>query len=202
MTSAFDPGPEAGGLRERKKARTRATIQKHAVHLFRTQGYAATTVEQIAEVAEVSPSTVFRYFPTKEDLVTTDLVDPVIYAAFETQPAELGLLDAWRNAMVESFSTMTPDQVDRERGRGMLTLSVPELWTASLPNISNGLAAMTELSARRLGRAPDDPEIRHTIGAMFGTLLVAALDWLKDPDADFTPMLNDAITRLKAGVNL
>lgn len=202
MKSASEPAHEAGGLRERKKARTRATIQEHAVRLFRAQGYAATTVEQIAEVAEVSPSTVFRYFPTKEDLVTTDLVDPVIYAAFENQPAELGLLDAWRNAMIESFDTLTPAQIDRERGRGILTLSVPELWTASLPNITSGLDTMAALSARRLGREPDDPEIRHVIGALFGTLLVAALDWLKDPEATFGPLLDNAITRLKAGVNL
>lgn len=41
------------GLRERKKARTRASIQEHALRLFREQGYEATTVEQIAEAAEV-----------------------------------------------------------------------------------------------------------------------------------------------------
>jgi hypothetical protein len=48
------------GLRERKKAKTRAAIQEHALRLFRIQGYEATTIEQIADAAEVSPSTVFR----------------------------------------------------------------------------------------------------------------------------------------------
>jgi len=49
------------GLRERKKIRTRETIRQEAFRLIEENGYAATTVEQIAEAAEVSPSTFFRY---------------------------------------------------------------------------------------------------------------------------------------------
>ena len=63
------------GLRERKRARTFAAVQTQALRLFREQGYDATTVEQIAEAAEVSPSTFFRYFPTKESVVLLDLYD-------------------------------------------------------------------------------------------------------------------------------
>ena len=77
MTSSSD---NKGGLRERKKAKTKSAIQSHAIRLFREQGFAATTVEQVAEAAEVSPSTVFRYFATKEDLVVNDDYDPIIFA--------------------------------------------------------------------------------------------------------------------------
>ena len=49
----------AGGLRQRKKARTRAELQRHALRLFRDRGYAATTVDDIAAAADVSRSTFF-----------------------------------------------------------------------------------------------------------------------------------------------
>jgi AcrR family transcriptional regulator len=74
------------GLRERKKARTRAAIREHALRLFGEQGYQRTTVEQIAAAAEVSPSTFFRYFPTKEDLVLQDDMDTRMVEAFGRQP--------------------------------------------------------------------------------------------------------------------
>ena len=86
--------PDAGrpGLRERKKARTRAAIREHALRLFREQGYDATTVEQIAEAAEVSPSTFFRYFPTKEDVVLQDDMELLWIDALRAQPAGLSTI--------------------------------------------------------------------------------------------------------------
>ena len=54
------------GLRERKKRRTRETLIRIAGDLFAKKGFEATTVDEIAEKADVSRSTFFRYFPTKE----------------------------------------------------------------------------------------------------------------------------------------
>ena len=88
------------GLRERKKAKTKAAIQEHALRLFREQGYAETTVEQIAAAAEVSPSTFFRYFPAKEDTVLTDLVDREAFQLMVDAPAELTPLEALRHAVI------------------------------------------------------------------------------------------------------
>ena len=60
------------GLRERKKEQTRTAISDAARELFETQGFAATTIPQIAERAQVSPRTVSYYFPVKEELVFPD----------------------------------------------------------------------------------------------------------------------------------
>jgi hypothetical protein len=74
-------------MRERKKARTRAAIREHALRLFREHGYGATTVEQIAEAAEVSPATFYRYFPTKEDVVLDNDASPLFEATVATRAA-------------------------------------------------------------------------------------------------------------------
>jgi len=68
------------GLRERKKRRTRETIVAVATRLFVEQGFDATTTAQIADAAEVSSSTFFKYFPTKADVVFS-LFDAVIESA-------------------------------------------------------------------------------------------------------------------------
>ncbi|HZE39324.1 MAG TPA: helix-turn-helix domain-containing protein, partial [Stackebrandtia sp.] len=86
------------GLRERKKERTRLEIQRHALRLFRQRGYANTTMEQVAEAAEVSPSTLFRYFPTKEDLIGSDDFGQRLAEAYDAQPAALGAVEALRAA--------------------------------------------------------------------------------------------------------
>src|SRR5689334_8446368 len=110
--------PAAGprpGLRERKKARTRAAIREHALRLFREQGYDATTVEQIAEAAEVSPSTFFRYFPTKEDVVLQDDMELLWMDGFLAQPADMGPIAALRAAVRAAFDGMGPEELAQLR---------------------------------------------------------------------------------------
>ena len=85
---------KAAGLRERKKAKTRAAIREHALRLFRERGYSATTVEQIAAAAEVSPATFFRYFPTKEDVVLWDEYDALIWEMLDQRPGDESPLQA------------------------------------------------------------------------------------------------------------
>jgi len=115
------------GLRERKKAKTRAAIQAAALHLFERQGYQATTVDQIAEMAEVSQSTFFRYFPSKEDVVLLDRYDPLLLAALVAQPAELSPIAALRRTLRSVLGGLPAEELERERQRAMLVVSVPEL---------------------------------------------------------------------------
>jgi AcrR family transcriptional regulator len=63
------------GLRERKKQRTHDAISAAAISLFLARGYDAVSVADVAEAAEVSKPTLFKYFPTKEDLVLHRIAD-------------------------------------------------------------------------------------------------------------------------------
>jgi AcrR family transcriptional regulator len=65
----------ATGLRERWRVKARQTIQKRALDLFDERGFAGVTIEEIAAAAEVSPSSVYRYFGTKEGLLVADEFD-------------------------------------------------------------------------------------------------------------------------------
>jgi AcrR family transcriptional regulator len=159
------------GLRERKKLRTRATIREQAMRLFAEKGYGETTVEQIAEAAEISPSTFFRYFPSKEQLVLVDDYDPIMIRAFTEAPAELPALVALRRSMERVFAAMSPEQLDREIARQKLIRSVPELRAAQLDELQRTIALLADGVADRLGRPRGDLESRAFAGAVVGAIL-------------------------------
>jgi AcrR family transcriptional regulator len=190
------------GLRERKKARTRAAIQQHALRLFREQGYDATTVEQIAAAAEVSPSTFFRYFPTKEDVVLYDAFDPLIFAAFEAQPAALGPLQALRGALHTVLGTLSAEEVAEQRERALLMVAVPELRMRMLDQIVVSTQQLAELVARRVGRRADELAVRTFVGAVVGAMMAPLLAAAEDPQADYLALMDASLAHLEAGLPL
>ncbi|GAB2566087.1 hypothetical protein Aab01nite_46710 [Paractinoplanes abujensis] len=163
--------PAAAGLRERKKAKTRATIRDVAMRLFTSQGYAATTVEQIAEAAEVSPSTFFRYFPTKEDVVVTDDYDPLILEAIRAQPPEVPVVDAVLSGMRQVFEHLTEEEWESEQRRQELFRTVPELLARQLQATVAAVDMLTGVIAERLEVSPTDFGARALAGAFVGVSL-------------------------------
>src|SRR5918995_2877357 len=187
MESQTDSGPKAG-LRERKKARTRAEIQRQALRLFRERGYEATTVARIAEAAEVSESTFFRYFPTKEDVVLWDEFDPLIFEAFKAQPAESDPIRALRNAIRDVMARASAAEGAELRERLELLLSVPPLRATLVDRIGGPMRLLAEAVAERSGRRPDDPAVRALTGAVMGVGLSAIFAAVESPDADIVSL--------------
>ncbi|MFD8100767.1 TetR family transcriptional regulator, partial [Nocardia fluminea] len=155
-------------LRERKKERTRRTIRVEAFRLFREQGYTETTVEQIAAAAEVSPSTFFRYFPTKEQLVIADDQDAVMMAEMASLPRGLNPITAIRNATVAVFGRMSPADLAFEQERQVLLFHVPELRTAIGLEFLRSIELAAQMLADYTGGSADDFEVRVAAGAAIG----------------------------------
>ena len=201
QASEVASGPPLG-RRERKKARTRAAIRHHAMRLFREQGFQATTVEQIAEAADVSQSTFFRYFPTKEAVVLEDDLDAPMIRAFRLLPPELGPVPALRMAFKQVVAQMTAEELEEERERNRLILEIPELHATMLDEWSRGIRMIAELVAGRSGRDPDDPQVRLFAGALIGVGLSALMTWAEDPSTDFYTVMDNALSYLEAGLPL
>jgi AcrR family transcriptional regulator len=205
---ADPPAPEPGqltprfGLRERKKARTRAAPRRPALRLFCEQGYAATTVDQIAAAAEVSPSTFFRYFPTKEDVVLQDDVDLLAFEAFKAQPPGLSPIAAMRAAIVSAFGQLTESEREQLRETAALTLAVPELRARALDEFTGAVQALAEAIAKRTGHDPGDFRVRNLAGAVAGVMMSASLAIADDPGADFAGAADAALAHLEAGLPL
>ena len=195
--------PPAPGLRERKKAKTHEAIQREALRLFKAQGYSETTIEQIAEAAEVSPSTFFRYFPTKEDVVLHDALDPLMVEAFRAQPPELNPLQAMRRAMRSVIIDLSPEELALEEERALLIRTEPALRSTSLESFVGSLKLFVEAAAERTGRSPDDFEVRNAVGAV-GGIALAVVFFRTEGDSltDYFELMDAGLAHLEAGLPL
>lgn len=189
-------------LRERKKAKTRAAIQEHALRLFKAQGYTATTIEQIAAAAEVSPSTFFRYFPTKEDVVLWDATDPVMLDVYRAQPPEVGPVEALRRAMHAVYDRFTDEEADREAERQRLVLGEPELRARAITMFAEAIGFLTDLIAERVGRPADDPDVITFAGAFMGAILAQYLTLQADDPRILMAGIDKAFDLLARGLEL
>jgi len=192
------------GLRERKKTRTREAIRQAAYRLFSEQGYDATSVDRIAEEAEVSPSTVFRYFPTKEDIVLSDEYDPLLRDALVARPADEPPVTALRNAMLEVFEQAMHQEPGREPAeshqRMRLVLDVPALRARMTEHMSVTGRFLASALSERTGLAEDSLELRVCTGALLGAMVEAMWYWGEsDRDEDVIGIVDRALSLVERG---
>jgi AcrR family transcriptional regulator len=190
------------GRRERKKLRTRALIQREALRLFLEKGFEATTIGEIAEAADIATSTFFNYFPTKEDVVLQDDLDPILLEAINVEPADLHPIAVLRQALHHVFSHLTPDQNTIFQRRLALMASNPTLRAAFLNQSASQLDGIVAMVAGRTGRSSNDFAVRNLAGALLGVMMAAFLTAANDPDADLLGLTDQALAHLEAGLPL
>ncbi|MEV5278423.1 TetR family transcriptional regulator [Streptomyces sp. NPDC051994] len=190
-------------LRERKKIKTRTAIRRATYALITEQGYEATTVEQIAEAAEVSQSTVFRYFPTKEDIVLTDEFDPVMVELMRARPAAEPPLESLRHVITEGVRLSLLHDRAETLQRTRLIAEVPALRARMMESVADTSRLLCEVLAQRTGRPEADLEVRVFAMAVLGALHETTVYWAERGHRDdLLELIARTMTTLDTGLPL
>jgi AcrR family transcriptional regulator len=181
-------------LRDRNRARARAEIVAAAHELFLKQGYAETSVEEVAEAAGVAPRTVFRHFPRKEDLVFHRHAEQVgrFAALLDEAPPEQPPLDALVDALVALLALG-----EGRPGGAVLRLldREPELQRRDAALVADHHAATV---AFLRGRGADERRAELLAGAFMGAMGAARRLVLLQSDSPPLEHLAAAVELLRA----
>ncbi|MFI6767983.1 TetR/AcrR family transcriptional regulator [Streptomyces sp. NPDC050355] len=180
----------AGGLRERKKQRTRDALIRAALELFTEQGYEATTIDEIAEAVDVSQRTYFRYFANKEDVVfaVPEMVEARFLDELTARPATEAPLTALRSAVMAAWDDIgsaieSVIPVELHMRSYQMIESTPALIAVHLRRSSELEEQIARLIAGREGLDVDvDPRPRVLVAAFSGVMRVAGKVWGEGQD--------------------
>ena len=164
-------------LRERRRLRTRQTIQAEALRLFAAKGFQATTIEEIAAAAEIAPRTFVRYFPTKEEVVFWSEYPPMLAGFVATRPDDEPALAALHHGIVEGLAAIWDQDEGRTLERLRLAFRTPALHPRMRQQQAHWAAGLAEILADRLGQRPDNLQVRAIAAAVAAAVWVAAEEW-------------------------
>ncbi|TDD66981.1 TetR family transcriptional regulator [Jiangella aurantiaca] len=166
------------GLRERKKLKAMRHIQRVALDLFDRDGYAHVTIERIAAEAEVSPSSIYRYFGTKEMIVLWDEYDPIMLQAFDDRLAAQDPISALREVLTEVVTAAMFDQDEQFIRRRMTYMMEEPSVRASMGRQADETAVqLRQTIAKHTGRDPDGLELRVVTVALISAFMEAIAYW-------------------------
>lgn len=168
------------GLRERHRKRTAADLEEAALALFCEKGFDAVTIDDIADAADVSRRTFFRYFASKEDVILSDHPKRLdeLQAALDRRPADEPALTALRHAVL-SLADSYEEQRDHMLARFRLVTDTPALEARSLCLQRNWETSVTAMLAERMGVDPSKDLRPGTVAATtMAAMRVATANWL------------------------
>lgn len=168
---------DGGGLRERKRTAAMYRIQSVALDLFEERGFDAVTVEQIAEASDVSPSSVYRYFGTKEQIVLWDEFDPEMDAMLGAALTDEVPLAGLRRIMMGIVGAMTPEDERRLVRRLRLALTSAALEEATIATTYSMSEGVGRALAEHLGRPVADLEVQVFSHSLIGGFLGMFHHW-------------------------
>jgi len=192
MTQARGPG-----LRERKREATRLRIASEAARLATERGVAGVTADQIADAADVSRATFFRFFATKETAIAEGFSGPKVAElldALRAQPAALAPLDAVAATFRHLGRQLDPETRDLVLEQARIAQDSPALqaWMASAWLHDERLVAV--VLAERLDTGADDPRARMVAAVAMAAMRTGLERWVAaDGEPDLAKLFDDAL---------
>src|SRR5690606_9045758 len=174
------------GLRERKKEKTRLALVDAALDLFLEHGYDATTIDQVAGAADVSPRTFFRYFTSKDHLILWfhDQMEETMLEALAARPAGEPPFASMTHALRAQLRTMeeaTPEDVERFLKVRRLLDATPHLASSAYARAIDTERRLVETVAARRGLDPADNPLPHLVASFVLASLRVGLTCPADP---------------------
>jgi AcrR family transcriptional regulator len=193
---------ETIGLRELKKQRTHDTIVRVALELFSERGFQATTVADIAAAAEVAPSTVFTYFPTKEDIVFAGWVpfQESFRAQIEHRPAGESAIAAVRAWAMQTLPPLLADPTEELITLRRIIDSDERLQAQEYALMATFEEVLIREVARDLAVAADAPVARIVAGALIGAMGPVMTDGSRTEVAELERRLGLVFALIETGL--
>lgn len=189
-------GPRARVARSPGRGRltSRSEIEQIALELFFTKGFDETSLDEIAAAAGVGRRTLFRYFPSKNDIVWGDFDRELdrFRERLEAGDPDVSLPQAIGRAVVE-FNSFPSHVEPWHRQRMALILNVPALQAHSTLRYADWKAVVVAFTSRRLGLMPDSLIPRLVGELSLAAALAAYEQWLKSNNMRDT--LSSLLTR-------
>lgn len=172
-----------------------------ALGLFQRDGFEVTTVEDIATAVGVERRTIFRYFPSKNDIVWGDFdwVIERLRTHLEEADEAVPLMDALRRAAVLS-NRYPGEQLPELRIRMTLITTVPALQAHSMLRYAAWRQAIAVWAARRLGLEPGDLLPGTVAHLALGASMAGFARWVANPGEDLERCLDEAYRVLAEGL--
>lgn len=182
-----------GSLRERKRLAAMLRVQAVALDLFEERGFDEVTVEEIADASDVSPSSVYRYFGTKEEVLLWDEydleMDDWLLQALQAEVPLEGL----RALILTALDAVGDEDLVTVKRRITLVLTTPSLEQAATARTYQLAELVGRVLADRLGRPEVDLEVQVFSHAFTGGLLGMFHHWY---GTGFATPLRDVVEQL------